>query len=213
MKRRACVTAGLSFMLSTTSFTPKGNNDMYRTLQIAFLTALFSLASYAQVDKRIEAIRSLYTQTNEAIAIADKEAPYTDIFVVELAVNKAEVSYPAVGTYSNVARFYYTFGDREKDPYPNRLMKVNVVTRRSATITNAEFLYENGELVFGFVKADGEDASETRLYFDRGRLIRLLDGDKEVNIRNRNAIETSAAFRKESARLTGLFTSALKEGL
>lgn len=183
------------------------------SILIILSTACLTVIS-AQTDKRIEEIRDLYTQTNEAIAIAEKEAPYSEIYVVELSVNKTGNSYPAVGTYSNISRFYYTFGDREKDPYPNRLIKINVVTKRAAMITNSEFLFNAaGQLVFGFVKTDGEEARETRLYFAAGQLIRLLDGERDVNIKNRNAIETAAAFKRESARLVSLFTSALKEGI
>jgi len=183
------------------------------SILIILTTACVTVIS-AQTDKRIEEIRDLYTQTNEAIAIAEKEAPYSEIYVVDLSVNKTGNSYPAVGTYSNISRFYYTFGDREKDPYPNRLMKINVVTKRAAMITNSEFLFNAaGQLVFGFVKTDGEEARETRLYFAAGQLIRLLDGERDVNIKNRNAIETAAAFKRESARLVSLFTSALKEGI
>jgi hypothetical protein len=81
-------------------------------------------------------------------------------------------------------------------------------------ITNSEFLFNAaGQLVFGFVKTDGEEARETRLYFAAGQLIRLLDGERDVNIRNRNAIETAAAFKRESARLVSLFNAALKEGI
>jgi len=183
------------------------------SILIILTTACVTVIS-AQTDKRIEEIRDLYTQTNEAIAIAEKEAPYSEIYVVELSVNKTGNSYPAVGTYSNISRFYYTFGDREKDPYPNRLMKINVVTKRAAMITNSEFLFNAaGQLVFGFVKTDGEEARETRLYFAAGQLIRLLDGERDVNIKNRNAIETAAAFKRESARLVSLFNAALKEGI
>lgn len=183
---------------------------------LSFIVLCFFLFSsaFSQTDKRIDDIDHLYTQTNEAIVIAEKEAPYSEIYVVELSVNKTGNSYPAVGTYSNVSKFYYSFGDREKDPYPNRLMKINVVTKRAALITYSEFLFSPaGQLVFGLVKTDGEEQSVTRLYFAAGQLIKLLDGDRDVSIRNRNAIETAAAFKRESARLTALFKSALKEGL
>jgi len=172
------------------------------------------LSASAQADKRIDEIRKLYTQTNVAIEIAEKEAPYTDIFVVELSVNKTGNSYPAVGTYSNISKFYYTFGDRETDPYPNRLIKIAVVTKRSAQITNSEFLYDAaGQLVFGYVRTDGMEQRETRLYFAAGRLIKMLDNEEEVNVRLRPVIETAAAFKRESTRLVTMFNSALKEGL
>ena len=185
-----------------------------KILTVVLFLFLFPSVISAQTDKRVDDIRYLYTQTNEAIAIAEKEAPYSEIYVVELSVNKTGNQYPAVGIYSNVARFYYAFGDREKDPYPNRLIKINVVTKRSAMITNSEFLFDKGgQLVFGYVKTDGEEARETRLYFAAVQLIKLVDGERDISIKNRNAVETAAAFKRESARLVVMFNSALKEGL
>jgi hypothetical protein len=59
---------------------------MIRSLRLAqalLFTALFAVAALAQAaDKRIAEIDYLYTQTNEAITIADKEAPYSEINVV-----------------------------------------------------------------------------------------------------------------------------------
>ena len=186
-----------------------------------FLTSFFMLfvgvyfpTTAQSLDKRIDDIRKLYNQTNSDIEVAEREAPYSQIYVVELTVNKTENQYPAVGTYSNLSKFYYTYGDREKNPYPDRLLKINVTTKRSAMITNSEFLFNpTGQLVFGFVKTDGEEQSETRMYFDRGILIKLIDGDRDVNIRLKAALDTAAAFKRESTRLFALFAASLKEGL
>jgi len=174
-----------------------------------------SIAALAQAaEKRIADIDHLVAQANEAIAIADKEAPYSEIYVVEVSVNKTGNAYPAVGGYSNVTRFHYSFGDREKDPYPNRLLRATVVTKRAAMITSSEFYYNSaGQLVYGTVSTDGEEKRETRLYFAAGQLIRLIDGVREVSPRGRNQLQTAAAFKRESARLTAMFASALKEGL
>jgi len=184
---------------------------------IAHLALLFCAVfavSAQTADKRIDDIRSLYASTNSAIETAEKEAPYSQIYVVELTVNKTGNQYPAVGTYSNISKFYYTYGDREKNPYPDRLLKINVTTKRSAMITNSEFLFNPaGELVFGFVKTDGEEQSETRLFFANGLLIKLLDGDRDVNVRLKTVQDTAAAFKRESARLVALFASSMKEGL
>ena len=179
------------------------------------IVLLSGVAVQAQTaDKRIDDIRSLYTSTNSAIETAEKEAPYSEIYVVELSVNKTGNQYPAVGTYSNIAKFYYTVGDRERDPYPSRLMKINVVTKRSAMITNSEFLFnEAGQLVFGYVRMDGLEKRETRLYFAAGQLIKMLDDEKDVNIRLRPVQDTAAAFKREDARLVALFNASMKEGL
>jgi hypothetical protein len=129
-------------------------------------------------------------------------------------VNKTGNQYPAVGTYSNISKFYYTYGDREKDPYPSRLLKISVVTKRSAMITNSEFLFDaRGQLVFGFVRVDGTRQRETRMFFAAGRLIKMLDDEKDVNIRLRSVQDTAVAFKRESTRLVGLFNASMKEGL
>ena len=188
---------------------------MRRIIAQAIVLACTVFAVHAQtVDKRVEDIRSLYTSTNSAIEVAEKEAPYSEIYVVELTVNKTGNQYPAVGTYSNITKFYYTHGDREKDPYPSRLMKINVVTKRSAMITNSEFLFDaRGQLVFGFVRVDGTRQRETRMFFAAGRLIKMLDDEKDVNIRLRSVQDTAVAFKRESTRLVGLFNASMKEGL
>jgi len=186
-----------------------------RAFVIVVISLIFGAAISAQTtDKRVDDIRSLYTSTNSAIETAEKEAPYSEIYVVELTVNKTGNQYPAVGTYSNISKFYYTYGDREKDPYPSRLMKINVVTKRAAMITNSEFLFnEAGQLVFGYVRMDGLEKRETRLYFAAGQLIKMLDDEKDVNVRLRPVQDTAAAFKRESARLVSLFNASLKEGL
>lgn len=188
---------------------------LQKLVNVSLLILIFICSLHAQTtDKRIDDIDHLVTQTNEAVVIADKEAPYSEIYVAEVSVNKTGNQYPAVGTYSNVTRFHYTFGDREKDPYPNRLLKASVVTKRAGSITSSEFFFNpTGQLVYGFVRTDGQEQRETRFYFAAGRLIRLLDGGGEVSLRSRGVIETAAAFKRESSRITALFASALKEGL
>jgi hypothetical protein len=182
--------------------------------QAILLTCTVFVVHGQATDKRIDDIRSLYTSTNSAIEVAEKEAPYSNIYVVELTVNKTGNQYPAVGTYSNISKFYYTYGDREKDPYPSRLLKISVVTKRSAMITNSEFLFDaRGQLVFGFVRVDGTRQRETRMFFAAGRLIKMLDDEKDVNIRLRSVQDTAVAFKRESTRLVGLFNASMKEGL
>lgn len=181
---------------------------------VVLLLSTVLVVSAQTADKRIDDIRKLYTQTNSDIEIAERDAPYSEIYLVELTVNKTGNQYPAVGTYSNISKFFYTYGDREKNPYPERLLKINVTTKRSAMITNSEFLYNPaGQLVFGFVKTDGADQRETRIYFANGLLIKMLDGDRDVSVRLKAVQDTAAAFKRESARLVNLFTSSMKEGL
>lgn len=145
-----------------------------KILYVALVIFCFLTPVFAQItDKRIEDIERLLTETDVTVAASEKEGEYSPTYTVELAVNKVGVQYPAVGTYSHIAKFYYIFGDREKEPYPNRLIKINVSTRRSANITTSEFLYNPaGQLVFGLVRTDGVEKRETRLYFAAGAMLR-----------------------------------------
>lgn len=188
---------------------------MQKIIATGFLLVWIGFSAQAQTaDKRIDDIRSLYTSTTSAIEVAEREAPYSNIYVVELTVNKTGNQYPAVGTYSNISKFHYTYGDREKDPYPSRLLKISVATKRSSSIINSEFLYNPaGQLVFGLVKTDGDEQREMKMYFSNGLLIKMLDGERDVNIRLKAVQDTAAALKRESTRLVGLFTSSLKEGL
>ncbi|HLA96669.1 MAG TPA: hypothetical protein VK612_13180 [Pyrinomonadaceae bacterium] len=185
---------------------------------LSFVTLILSIiglipyASAQTTDKRIDEIKRLYEETNSLVAASEKEGEYTSTYTVELAVNKVGAQYPAVGPFSHIAKFYYTFGDREKNPYPDRLMKINVSTRRSAAIVNSEFLYNaSGQLVFAYVSTTGDETRETRLYFAAGQLIKMLNNEKDVNVKLRSVLETAQAVKAESTRLTGIFKASLKE--
>jgi hypothetical protein len=180
---------------------------------VALVLFAVCVANAQIVDKRVDDIRDLYDQTEQRIADAAKQEQ-SDIFVVETNVNSRLNPYPAVGIYAASTKFYYTYGDREKDPYPKRLLRADVVVKRSATTTNAEFLYNAaGELVMGIVLTDGDEQREMVVYFSRGQLIKMIDDDKEVNIKLRAVIDTAQTLKAESARLKTLFASAIKEGL
>lgn len=180
---------------------------------LALFVFLVCAVNAQKPDKRVDDIRKLYDETNQRIADAEKQEQ-SDIFVTEVNVNKRLNPYPAVGIYASAAKFYYTYNDREKDPYPNRLLKVEVVVKRSSTTTNAEFFYNSaGELIVGIVLSDGDEPREIVAYFSRGQLIKMIDDDKDVSVKLKAVIETARTLKAESVRLKGVFSSAIKEGL
>lgn len=151
-----------------------------RTLMLLTLTAISIplLAQNADADARITEIRRLYEQTNRQIEQAEEDYGASEVYLNEIVINKGGASYPAVGIYRKTIRFYYTFGDREYNPYPDRLMKITVTTERSARHEYAEFIFDvSGMLVFAFEK---NDESETRYYFSGGRLIRMQRGSDVI---------------------------------
>ncbi|MCM3871479.1 MAG: hypothetical protein ND895_12415, partial [Pyrinomonadaceae bacterium] len=106
----------------------------------------------AQTDRRIEQIKQQYERVNAQIAESET-SDGSELYLNELIVNKNGRSWPAVGIYEIVYRFYYGFGDREKDPYPNTLVKVTVSTRRSGDRVYAEYLFNRaGQVIFYYEK-------------------------------------------------------------
>lgn len=81
-------------------------------------------------------------------------------------VNKNNGSYPAVGIFQSVVKFYFTYGNREKNPYPNRLLKIEIETKRSSSVEKYEYLFnENEQLIFYFEsKIRDEEKAEKRVY-------------------------------------------------
>jgi len=181
-----------------------------RKLGIAFLMilALGSISiTLAQSDKRIEEIRNLYQEVNKKAAECEANGETSDTFLLEVVVNKNNGSYPAVGIYRSVIKFYYTYGDREKDPFPKRLLKIVVTTNRSAAVEVTEFLFnENGLPVFYFEKVD----NEKRVYIDGGKPIRMIDGTKQLELKSKRATELEREINRRMQRLLPVFYNSLE---
>lgn len=179
-------------------------------LAIALFIVLGGLAHSQTEPKEIAAIRKVYTETNARLTEMEKQPELSSVFAVELTVNKFSAPYPAVGIYQRTATFYYTFGDREKNPYPDRLLKITASYKRSARTETAEFYFNAlGGLVFVLVTDPGSANAETRLHYAAGKLIRLTDGGKEVRLSTQRAREAGTLIAKEAARLQGIFKAAL----
>src|SRR5687768_11904773 len=147
------------------------------------LLLLFAAGTLAQTDRRIEAINTLRAKIDRDIAASEAEPEYSNIYLTELAVNKNNGSYPAVGLYRPVAKFYYTYGDREKEPYPNRLLKIVLAIDRSDRKEYSEFIFNDAEqLVFYLGRME---SIERRLYFVAQKPIRLEENGKVLSMRTR----------------------------
>ena len=110
-------------------------------------------------------------------------------------MNKNNGSYPAVGVYRPVAKFYYTYGYREKEPYPNRLLKIVVAVARSDRQEHSEFIFnESGQMVFYL---DKKDSVERRIYFAAGRPIRFEQDGRVLSLRTKSQAAIVATVLKE----------------
>lgn len=181
---------------------------MIKTLNRAgLLLVLFVGGAVGQTDQRIETIKKLVQKTGEAIAKSDAEPEYSNIYLTELAVNKGNGSYPAVGVYRPVVKYYYTYGDREKEPYPNRLLKIVVSVDRSDRHEQSEFTLDEAEqLVFYFEK---KDDIERRVYFAAGKAIRIQQGERILSLSSKPQADLVATVLKEKANLVAIFRRSL----
>lgn len=181
---------------------------------VIFLLPGIALPTRAQKDpaeKNIQQIRQIYQQTNERIAAAEKKFSESEIFFSELTVNKGGTPYPAVGIFKSVYGFYYTYGNRETDPYPNRLLKVRVKTDRSANREYAEYLFdETGRLIFYFEKIN--DEPESRFYFAGGRIIRIQRGNRTIDLTGPEEASASKAVKAQAARIILIFLNSIQSG-
>lgn len=160
-----------------------------------------------QRDKRIEGIRRLETEINSQIALNDKEELAAPVFRNQLVVNANEHPWPVVGIYKSVIRFYYTFSGREGEPYPNKLLKITVETRRSDRGESAEYLFNAaGQLVFCLAKNEGDSQEVSRYYFAGRRLIGLSKDQQSSDRFTPEQLTAARDWQKEALRLKGIFS-------
>jgi hypothetical protein len=179
---------------------------------LTFLAAFAFPLSAQQVDSRIERIRRITTQINEQVAESERVEEGTGIYCNELIVNRGDKSWPAVGIYRTVVSFYYTFGDREKNPYPNRLLKITLNTQRSDRIEHAEYIFDPAQQLIFYYEKDGDDpASERRYYLASERVIRAMKGQRTIGLRNRDEVEKVSMVLKEKNRLKSMFIQSLAD--
>lgn len=175
-----------------------------------FVFAFAGNTSAQALDKRIAGIKKFVAETNRLVEIAERPDENSSVFIVELNVNRKENPYPAVGTYTSTAKFYYTYGDREKNPYPDRLIKVAVITRRASTIENMEMFFDFGrEMVLYSRNIAGEGRGVRSIYFSAGRIIRSEKNGEKAQIAGREHAGFAREALADASRLQRIFQSAL----
>ena len=158
---------------------------------IVFLT--FFHSSHAEADKAaIDSIRKTFKETNASIASTEKSAEAakaSKIAVDYYITNALNRSWEAVDNYKVTYKYYYTH-DAPNDK--NQLLKMTRSAEHATIKHHEEFYYSaNGELIFYYQKTNDPDyPKEKRIYFHKGKAIRLIDdkfsrdgytdGDKEI---------------------------------
>ncbi len=144
---------------------------MKRVILVPLLVAIAVSVSFAQTDTaaKVQKIRDSYNSLSkeiEKIENSEEDALQSELAVNELVVNKLNKSWPAVGTYKVIYRFYYK--QKGEEHYPNHLVKVTVETQSAARTMFEEIVFDdNGKMMFYFEKTDTDQ--EHRLYFENGK--------------------------------------------
>ncbi len=162
-------------------------------------------------NEQIAQIRRLYSQIQDRIALAVKEAEGGSppgFYATEIFVNRHNGSWRASGTYSKKTVFWYTdqpeFAGKEAGGELSVLAKIEIDEIVAGRAYYREFLFDRGKLVFAFLKNPGETgtAEEFRYYFSDGTLIRYMEGQRIVERKN-----DTAALEAEAKTLQTQFLS------
>ena len=156
---------------------------------------------------RINAIKTICQKIDEDVDRSEQEPEHSNIYLTELAVNKGNGSYPAVGIYRPLVKFFYTYGDREKDPYPNRLIKIVVTVDRSSRKEYSEYCFNETQQLISY--HEKKDDIERRIYFAAERPIAFEQDNKPLSPRARSQATLIATVLKERASLVTIFRRSL----
>lgn len=132
---------------------------------------LFLVSPFFMTAQTETSIRSHYTDVNKRIAESIEQGFEGPLYNNHWETNKNGKSWPAVGIYSEITDFWYDDDPNhlpasERNP-KNVLLKVTVTRHSSHLLTNEEYLYKDGKLIFFFSsQAEEGNAWETRVYFN-----------------------------------------------
>lgn len=180
-----------------------------------FLILATALPSSAQppvqtAANKVAEIKKIVAERDRMAETAEGEE-YSSVFIVELKVNPRENQYPAVGTFTSTVKFYYTYGDREKNPYPYKLVKIATVTRR-ASATERTTIYFRGpaEMVLYSKVVEGDNLSERSVFMMAGLPIQFERDGRVVSTKSADALAFTKEARAEKARLEKIFTATIE---
>ncbi|MFK7910847.1 MAG: hypothetical protein AB8F34_09600 [Akkermansiaceae bacterium] len=161
------------------------------SLTFVFLVSIGLIQAEAN-KTHIDSIRDTYKKTNTKIETTEKSAEAakaSSISVDHYITNALNRSWEAVGNYKSTYKYYYI---HDAPNGTNQLLKMTKASESAARRYHEEFYYnEAGELIFYFQKTNDVDfPKERRIYFHKGKAIRLIDdkysrdgyteGDKEM---------------------------------
>ena len=148
-----------------------------------FIFFILLCPSFAAVAQTENEIRNYYLDVNKRIQSSKEHGMEGELYCNEWVTNKNSMSWPAVGNYQETIDLWYDddpnhISVEERDP-KTVLLKVTVARRASHLITNEEYLYKNGRLIF-YYNNEGEEGKqwETRIWFNtKGMFKNMVKAD------------------------------------
>ena len=190
---------------------------MKKQLLCVSIILLVCLGAYAQnAEKTVEKIRAVYNEVAEKASLCEAvndRGEMGDLVMNELAINKRNHRWRAVGINQQTYKFFYKGGDTEEHMYPDQLVLVKVSRRVSDRTYQEEYLFSDaGELLFYFQKAENDKLvpAERRVYFSGVRPVRVVEDGRTrdgLQIKSTGAIKDILAA---GLRVKELFQKSIK---
>lgn len=151
------------------------------SILISLICSLSFTILNAQSKHDIQHIRKVYQQAKEQIAFSIKNKFEGNLYCNTLEENVNNSSWRAVGTYNKKSQFWYnkdpSFSESLGENPKACLQMVTEKAKISDRMYYKEYLFENGQLVFIYIKYPSENlikSEELRLYFKNEKLIKQL---------------------------------------
>lgn len=188
--------------------------------KITLLTLLCPLLAMAQPEADI---RKHYTDVNKKITESAEQGYEGSLYNNHWITNKNGKSWPAVGNYTETTDFWYDDDPNhlpasERNP-KNVLLKINISRTASHLMSNEEYLFKDGKLLFYYLH-QGEEGNEweTRVYFNsKGIMFKSIvkENGREITPKDFAAGEYTdfkpkpASILAESKKLQELFVKSM----
>ncbi len=132
---------------------------------------LFIGQSFFATAQTEATIRTHFTEVNKQIAESIENGFEGPLYNNQWIANKNGRSWPAVGNYTETTDFWYNdppyhISPAERNP-KTVLLKVHITRKASHLMSNEEYLYKDGKLLFYYCKESEEGNEwETRMYYN-----------------------------------------------
>lgn len=178
------------------------------------LIAILLLATNASLAQSVESIDKRYANIAEMARLCEKDheiGEFGELVMNSLEINSQSHQWRAVGTYGQSFKFFYKGGNSETRPYPDQLVFVTNDRRVSDQRYREEWLFsESGALeLFVYNIESDPNPKQSRIYFSRGKPIKMVDGDKVTTRLSALDVKFANERAAQGRRIKELFTKSI----